>query len=103
MDISNMSAEQLRELAAEKENSRAKLEHDYLDFVQDKHKYAPYERVIEFEGEEYVVDILSLVSLCVAWLVLVTQSKIAQKHFLLYLLSTTIFLAAIVTIMLWKS
>ena len=32
------------------------MEHDYLDFVQDKHKYAPYERVIEFEGEEYVVD-----------------------------------------------
>lgn len=56
MDISNMSAEQLRELAAEKENSRAKLEHDYLDFVQDKPKYAPYERIIEFEGEEYVVD-----------------------------------------------
>ena len=41
MDISNMSAEQLRELAAEKENSRAKLEHDYLDFVQDKPQYAP--------------------------------------------------------------
>lgn len=56
MDISNMSAEQLRELAAEKENSRAKLEHDYLDFVQDKPKHAPYERIIEFEGEEYVVD-----------------------------------------------
>ncbi len=56
MDISNMSAEQLRELAAEKENSRAKLEHDYLDFVQDKSKHAPYERIIEFEGEEYVVD-----------------------------------------------
>ena len=35
--------------------------------------------------------VLSLVSLCVAWLVLVMQSKIAQKHFLLYLLSTTIF------------
>ena len=30
MDISNMSAEQLRELAAEKENSRAKSEHDIL-------------------------------------------------------------------------
>lgn len=56
MDISNMSAEQLRELAAEKENSRAKLEHDYLNFVQDKPKHAPYERIIEFEGEEYVVD-----------------------------------------------
>lgn len=56
MDISNMSAEQLRELAAEKENSRAKLEHDYLGFVQDKPKHAPYERIIEFEGEEYVVD-----------------------------------------------
>ena len=56
MDISNMSAEQLRELAAEKENSRAKLEHDYLDFVQDKPKHAPYESIIEFEGEEYVVD-----------------------------------------------
>ena len=62
MDISNMSAEQLRELAAEKENSRAKLEHDYLDFVQDKHKYAPYERVIEFEGEEYVVRRMARVS-----------------------------------------
>lgn len=56
MDISNMSAEQLRELAAEKENSRAKLEHDYLGFVQDKPEHAPYERVLEFEGEEYVVD-----------------------------------------------
>ena len=47
MDISNMSAEQLRELAAEKENSRAKLEHDYLDFVQDKPKHAPYEYVVD--------------------------------------------------------
>lgn len=56
MDISNMSAEQLRELAAEKENSRAKLEHDYLDFVQDKPVHAPYEHVLEFEGEEYVID-----------------------------------------------
>lgn len=62
MDISNMSAEQLRELAAEKENSRAKLEHDYLDFVQDKPKHAPYECIIEFEGEEYVVDMRKIKS-----------------------------------------
>lgn len=56
MDVSNMSAEQLRELAEQKEKSRANLEAKYLDFTSEKQEYAPYERVIEFEGEEYVVD-----------------------------------------------
>lgn len=56
MDVSNMTAAQLRELAEQKENSRANLEAKYLDFVDKKPEHAPYERVIEFEGEEYVVD-----------------------------------------------
>ncbi|ACV51016.1 hypothetical protein Apar_0586 [Lancefieldella parvula DSM 20469] len=56
MDVSNMSAEQLRELAEQKEKSRANLEAKYLDFVPGKIERAPYERVIEFEDEEYVVD-----------------------------------------------
>lgn len=56
MDVSNMSAEQLRELAEQKEKSRANLEAKYLDFVPEKIERAPYERVIEFEDEEYVVD-----------------------------------------------
>lgn len=56
MDVSNMSAEQLRALAEKKELSRADLEKKYLDFETEEQKHAPYERVIEFEGEEYVVD-----------------------------------------------
>nr|DAS17230.1 MAG TPA: hypothetical protein [Caudoviricetes sp.] len=56
MDVSNMSAEQLRALAEKKERSRANLEKKYLDFETEEQKHAPYERVIEFEDEEYVVD-----------------------------------------------
>lgn len=56
MDVSNMTAAQLRELAEQKENSRSNLEAKYLGVADNKPEHAPYERVIEFEGEEYVVD-----------------------------------------------
>ena len=51
MDVSNMSAEQLRALAEKKERSRANLEKKYLDFETEEQRHAPYERVIEFEDE----------------------------------------------------
>ena len=60
MNIEDMTPEQLREYATEKENQREAITARYMDrepnfkVVQD-HK-EPYEKDVEFEGETYRID-----------------------------------------------
>lgn len=57
MDIENMTAEELREYALQKEQSHNDLLSRYMNKpVQAAPTLAPYEKVVEFEGVTYVVD-----------------------------------------------
>lgn len=61
MDTANMTAQELRELALERENAHATLLRDYAQIetespVEESEPVSPFERVLEFEGEKYVVD-----------------------------------------------
>ena len=62
MDTANMTATELRALANEREATRLRLMKDYTD-VDDTHEtfsssghIEPWERVLEFEGEKYPID-----------------------------------------------
>lgn len=65
MDINEMSPEQLREMAEAKERTRAHLEEQYLGYkpailefdTAAKHqKLEPWQKAVEVEGTEYVLD-----------------------------------------------
>ncbi len=66
MDISEMTPEQLREMAEAKERMRAHLEEQYLNFspapvvefdpAAKRRKLEPWEKAVEVEGTEYVLD-----------------------------------------------
>ena len=62
MEASEMTPEELRRYAAEKEASRRDLERRYLNIApagpatSPEASRAPWERVVEFEGDRYVVD-----------------------------------------------
>ena len=65
MDINEMTPEQLREMAEAKERMRAHLEEQYLgykptilefDSPANRQKLEPWQKVVEVEGAEYVLD-----------------------------------------------
>lgn len=66
MDINEMTPEQLREMAESKERMRAQLEEKYLDFspapvvefdpAAKRQALQPWEKAVEVEGVEYVLD-----------------------------------------------
>lgn len=65
MDINEMTPEQLREMAEAKERTRAHLEEQYLGYkptILDfdppaaRQKLEPWEKPVEVEGTEYVLD-----------------------------------------------
>jgi hypothetical protein len=62
MEASEMTPEELRRYAAEKEASRRDLERRYLNIAPaepapaQEASRAPWEREVEFEGDRYVVD-----------------------------------------------
>lgn len=65
MDINEMTPEQLREMAESKERMRAHLEERYLgykpeiidfDAAAKRQKLEPWEKPVEVEGTEYVLD-----------------------------------------------
>lgn len=65
MDINEMTPEQLREMAEAKERMRAHLEEQYLgykpailefDSPAKRQKLEPWQKAVEVEGTEYVLD-----------------------------------------------
>lgn len=65
MDINEMTPEQLREMAEAKERMRAHLEEQYLgykpailefDSPANRQKLEPWQKAVEVEGTEYVLD-----------------------------------------------
>ncbi len=66
MDINEMTPEQLREMAESKERMRAQLEEKYLGFspapvvefdpAAKRQALQPWEKAVEVEGVEYVLD-----------------------------------------------
>lgn len=58
MDATEMTPDELRRVAAEKEASRLDLEKRYLGYAPSApaHPAAPWERKVEVDGVEYVVD-----------------------------------------------
>lgn len=65
MDINEMTPEQLREMAEAKERMRAHLEEQYLGYKPDilefdspanRQKLEPWQKAVEVEGTEYVLD-----------------------------------------------
>lgn len=60
MNIDEMTPEQLREYAAKKDAARKALENRYIDdgeVAATEHQRAPWEQLVEFEGEGYWVDV----------------------------------------------